>query len=232
MHPGSAGKTNLGIFVGILLTWVACADPFGTLPPLATWIIAGIAFLSHSWGCYNCVTGKGYSPLFTLFGAAPLGIFLSGFIPGFQAPAGSIVLIPICLLLLAILPDQTKRTASNLHAQRFSRRGDSRRVPQPEPKSSSSVAITMSVIAVIALLAVIGTVVYHSMHPQSVEDARVRALQQFPALAVANSPLNREFVARFHRYQSTNQAYFKDNDWPLHLAAESQAALDKGQAGR
>ena len=232
MHPGSAGKTNLGIFVGILLTWVVYADPLGTLPPLVTWIIAGIAFLAHSWGCYNCATGKGYTPLLTLLGAAPLGIFLSGFIPGFQAPAGSIVLIPICLLFLAILPDRTKRTASNLRAQKFSRRGDSRHVPQFQGESTSSVAMTMSVLVVLAVLGIIGAVVYRSMHPLSVDEARVRALQQFPALRVANSPLNREFVTRFHRYQSTNQAYFKDNDWPLHLAAESQAALDKAQSGR
>jgi hypothetical protein len=50
-------------------------------------------------------------------------------------------------------------------------------------------------------------------------------MAKFPDLAVRNSALNREFLRRYQVYQQSNQAYFQDPEWPLHLAEESQMAL-------
>lgn len=230
MLPGSVAKTNIGILIGILTGWLIYYEPLGTLPPIATWSIAVVGLLFHAWGCYNYVTGKGHTALLALVGLIPLGIFLSGVIPGYRAPAGSIVLIPLGLLVLAILPDLTLRSAINQRATADYHRQNSRYAP-PSPSEKSRWAGVINGIVVIVVV-VIGFIAYRSLRPPSVEEARRRAVQQYPALGVANSPLNREFLTRYHHYQATNQAYFNDKEWPLHLAAESQAAIDQSQAGR
>jgi hypothetical protein len=55
--------------------------------------------------------------------------------------------------------------------------------------------------------------------------AQERAVAKFPDLAVRNSALNREFIRRYQLYQQSNPAYFQDPEWPMHLAEESQTAL-------
>jgi hypothetical protein len=52
-----------------------------------------------------------------------------------------------------------------------------------------------------------------------------RALQAYPELGVANSPLNREFLRRHTQYKSENPHYFDDPEWPAKLAKESSDAL-------
>ena len=55
--------------------------------------------------------------------------------------------------------------------------------------------------------------------------ARDRAVRAFPDLVVADSPLNREFVRRYHLYLKEHREYFEDPDWPTKLARESAAAI-------
>jgi hypothetical protein len=55
--------------------------------------------------------------------------------------------------------------------------------------------------------------------------AQKRAMAKYPDLAVRDSALNREFIRRYQLYQQSNQAYFQDSEWPMHLAEESQMAL-------
>lgn len=59
------------------------------------------------------------------------------------------------------------------------------------------------------------------------ESEKRRAVALHPALAVANSPLNREFFARYWRYQANNKNYFNDPQWPVRLAEESQMAIGR-----
>lgn len=218
--------------MGILGGWIIYYEPFGTMLPIVTWGIAAAALLFHAWGCYNYVTGKGQTALLSLIGLIPLGIFLSGIIPGYRAPVGCILLIPLGLLILAILPDHTVRSEANLRAINYHQQNSRFAPPPPPPKSRWAGVITTLI--VLATLAIIGSIAYRSTHSQiqTVEAAQRLAVRQYPALSVADSPLNREFRTRYRHYQATNQAYFNDKEWPLHLAAESQAALDQGQAGR
>lgn len=55
--------------------------------------------------------------------------------------------------------------------------------------------------------------------------AQKRAMAAFPALGVAGSPLNREFVARHKRYQTEKPDFFTDAEWPTKLAKECADAL-------
>ena len=55
--------------------------------------------------------------------------------------------------------------------------------------------------------------------------AQRRAIQLYPDLGIANSPLNREFVKRYQTYKTTNPHYLDDPDWPTHLAKESKDAM-------
>ena len=83
------------------------------------------------------------------------------------------------------------------------------------------------IILLLAGLGFAGWKAYHFVNPRSVEEAQQRAVKVFPALGVRDSPLNREFVARYQRYQATNKEYFNNPNWPLILAAESQAAISQ-----
>lgn len=232
MTPGSAVKTNIGIFIGILVGWVIYYEPFGILSNYTTWGIAVAGLLFHAWGCYNYVVGKGHTPVLALIGLAPLGIFLSGLIPGYRAPDGCIILVPIGLLVLAILPDLTKKSPLNQRAANYHGQNSRFAPPPPPPKSAWTSALTT--ILVVAALGIVGWIAYqHFLHPPlTVEQAQHRAVQQYPDLGVPSSPLNREFLTRYRHYQATNPAYFNDQGWPLHLAAESQAALAQGAPTR
>jgi hypothetical protein len=233
MLPGSVAKTNVGIIIGIFTGWVIYYEPFGAMLPLTTWIIAVVGLFFHAWGCYNYVTGKGHAALLSLIGFAPLALFFSGLIPGYSAPAGCLVLIPLGLIFLVLLPDQTLRSEINERATQLHQK-NSRLAPPPPPPSKIPWGGVMTAIFVIATVTTIGWFAYRSAHPaiQTVDEAQRLAVQHYPALGVADSPLNREFRARFHHYQATNPAYFNDKEWPLHLATESQTALDQARAAR
>lgn len=230
MLPGSAAKTNLGIALGILCCWILYYQPFGGLPLNVMRGVAILGVLSYGWGCYNYAVGKGQNALFALIGFVPVALFCSVLIPGFYAPPYTPKLILVGLVILAVLPDLTRKTASNRRAQSF--RGDSRvaRPRESTPKSSPAGAIIA--IVLVLLLGGAGWMAYRSRHSLTEEEARARAVQQYPALGVADSPLNREFRARYYRYRTANPAYFNDMEWPSHLAAESQAALDQVRANR
>ena len=51
------------------------------------------------------------------------------------------------------------------------------------------------------------------------------ALRLYPELGVANSPLNREFVARYHSYQRLQPDFFQDPAWPVILVKECAAVV-------
>jgi len=52
------------------------------------------------------------------------------------------------------------------------------------------------------------------------DEAQKVAIQRYPALGVAGSKLNTEFVARYKQYQQTRPDYFRDTSWPIRLAEE------------
>ena len=56
-------------------------------------------------------------------------------------------------------------------------------------------------------------------------ETRQRAVQLYPQLGVAGSPLNREFVARHNRYKAERPAFFINPEWPMQLAKECVNAL-------
>ena len=62
--------------------------------------------------------------------------------------------------------------------------------------------------------------------------AQRKAIQLYPALAVAGSLLNNEFVTRMKRYQKENPDFFIDPDWPIRLAKECAASIDAPPAQR
>ena len=64
-----------------------------------------------------------------------------------------------------------------------------------------------------------------SANPAVVAEAKRRAVQRYPALGVANSPLNTAFVARYKRYQIERPELFNDPEWPMKLAIECADAL-------
>ena len=64
----------------------------------------------------------------------------------------------------------------------------------------------------------------HTTFPRAAQE---QAVKSYPQLAVADSPLHREFITRYKAYQKTNREYFKDPNWPSTLARESQSTLDR-----
>jgi hypothetical protein len=59
----------------------------------------------------------------------------------------------------------------------------------------------------------------------TVEEWKNKAVEQYPDLAVAGSPLNAAFVARYKAYEGTS--YMTSPDWPMRLAKESAAAIQR-----
>jgi len=62
-------------------------------------------------------------------------------------------------------------------------------------------------------------------NPVVVADTKLRAVQRYPSLGVANSPLNTAFVARYKLYQVERPEFFSDPEWPMQLAKECADAL-------
>ena len=59
--------------------------------------------------------------------------------------------------------------------------------------------------------------------------AQRRAVARFPELGKANSPLNAEFLRRYHLYRQNRPSYFQNPEWPTQLAEESAKALNSQQ---
>lgn len=57
------------------------------------------------------------------------------------------------------------------------------------------------------------------------QNAQRRALIAFPDLGKKESPLNRAFLERLHRYQTEKPQIFDDPDWPGIIAAEAAQSL-------
>jgi hypothetical protein len=225
MLPGHNVKTNIGVLLGLIAGAVIYYEPWGALPPVYNYVIVGLGLGCQAWGCYNYVTGKGQSPILTLIGVAPLALFLSGVIPDYHAPAYSVVLIPIGLLILVLLPDDTVDRRQAWRSELATNRN--------AEKESNASGMGGVIVIVVMLALAIGSWYYSRRNlPVTEQEARKQAVERYPALAVRDSPLNREFIARYNRLQATEQDYFKDPQWPLKLAAESQAAVDQAQAKR
>ena len=56
--------------------------------------------------------------------------------------------------------------------------------------------------------------------PPADASAQAEAITKHPNLGKAGSDFNREFLARFRRYQTEKPAFFEDQHWPLNLADE------------
>jgi hypothetical protein len=56
--------------------------------------------------------------------------------------------------------------------------------------------------------------------PWTEAEARSEAVRRYPQLSVANSPMNRAFLARYQQVKATNPSYLLDLAWPLRLAEE------------
>ncbi len=54
----------------------------------------------------------------------------------------------------------------------------------------------------------------------TVATAQKEAMRRYPQLGVANSPMNRAFVARYQQIKAKEPSYLRDPSWPLHLADE------------
>ncbi len=64
-----------------------------------------------------------------------------------------------------------------------------------------------------------------SADPVAVAEAKRQAVQRYPALGVATSPLNTAFVGHYKRYQVERPEFFNDPEWPMKLAIECADAL-------
>lgn len=54
----------------------------------------------------------------------------------------------------------------------------------------------------------------------TVATAQKEAMRRYPQLGVANSPMNRAFVARYEQIKAKDPSYLRDPSWPLQLADE------------
>ena len=59
-----------------------------------------------------------------------------------------------------------------------------------------------------------------ALYRQNPGIAQRKAIELYPDLGVAGSPLNAEFVARVKRYQMEKKEFFADPDWPIRLGKE------------
>jgi hypothetical protein len=61
----------------------------------------------------------------------------------------------------------------------------------------------------------------------AVEASKRRAVAAYPDLGVANSPLNRLFVAKVRQYQTEKPAVFDEPEWPSTIAKECVSELGR-----
>ncbi len=246
MLPEYSAKANIGILVGMALglgVALIQTSAGGALPPLP--LLGLIPAIPFYWGCANAAIGKGQSPNWILLMLVPVGLRMLGLIdpltcgilwfPGLvflavlpdHHPAdggrprrgclyvalagfiGFVALVVVCFLNPRLNPElRASAAAKPAPASEAPRVLAS---PSPAPASSPVPSLVPSTSAS-------GTAI-------DAAEAQRRALAMYPQLAVPNSALNREFVARYHHYQVTNKDYFKDPNWPLKLAVECQSAI-------
>ena len=51
-------------------------------------------------------------------------------------------------------------------------------------------------------------------------EAKAEAVRRYPQLSIANSPMNRAFLARYQQKKASDPAFLRDPAWPLRLAEE------------
>lgn len=68
-----------------------------------------------------------------------------------------------------------------------------------------------------------------STYRQNPKAAQKKAVALYPDVAVAGSPLNKEFVAQMKRYQAEKKEFFAEPDWPIRLAKECNEKLSAKQ---
>lgn len=98
------------------------------------------------------------------------------------------------------------------------------------PPPPQSIYTTLDPAALLVALACVGFACWRYLrgsHTNVPRAAQERAVKSYPQLAVADSPLHREFIARYKAYLKANREYFKDPNWPETLARESQSTLDR-----
>jgi hypothetical protein len=71
-----------------------------------------------------------------------------------------------------------------------------------------------------AVAAATPVAVMPDLNGPQVEAAKRRAIQDYPALGVAGSPMNVEYVRRYKSRLAEHPEYFADPDWPTRLARE------------
>lgn len=66
----------------------------------------------------------------------------------------------------------------------------------------------------------------------SVEESKQEAVRRYPDLGVAGSRFNREFVARYQRYQRENTSFLENASWPIRLAEEIATSIGANETKR
>lgn len=66
-------------------------------------------------------------------------------------------------------------------------------------------------------------------HAPATGEAQREAIRRFPALGIAGSKFNTEFLARYRRYQSERPSFFRDGFWPVRLAEEVSKTVGPSQ---
>ena len=60
---------------------------------------------------------------------------------------------------------------------------------------------------------------------ETVALSQTAAVKRFPQLGIRGSRMNIEFIARYERYKKSSPDYFRDPNWPVHLAEEVSRAV-------
>ena len=107
----------------------------------------------------------------------------------------------------------------------FSKTKTGEPVPAPAPKAAPAANETPASRAIPAPATTQPNPAKATPDAKVIAEAQRRAVIAYPALGVANSPLNLEFLARLKRYQVEKPEMFSDPEWPTKLAEECQRAI-------
>jgi hypothetical protein len=228
MLPGYAAKSTLGLIIGLAAFYPLTLIPAGSNQLLYLRFGFVVVLLCCLWGLSNLARGKGYSGFWAFLPLTPIVVklrlwdWLDPTWIGFDELRRWIAIIPLGAAVLMALPDYLEKRKTRAFTGRF------------EKPPRKSLAVPLIVAGVSALVAG-GWCLYSfggkgwgkaaSPTELSPQEANRQAVKAYPELAIKDSPLNREFIARYNRYQATNKGYFNDPSWPTKLAAESKAAL-------
>jgi len=229
MLPGHAAKSTLGLVIGLAAFYPLTLIP--DVPNQLLYLRIGfvLALLCCLWGLMNLARGKGHSGFWALLPLIPIILklrlwdWLDQRWGGFNELWRWIAVIPLGAGVLLVLPDYLEKRKRPAFTGRFE---------NPPRKSLAAPLIVVTVAGLIAggwcLYYFGGKGWWKTPSPAEIspQEATRQALKSYPELAIKDSALNREFIARYNRYQATNKGYFNDPNWPTKLAAESQAALE------